>query len=141
MPASDLTQDEIESLLHRALLVRVAFMADVPYVITLGFALLEGCLVGQTGAGHKTSFARGAARVGFQVDSSPVDGVYDWESVRGEGTITFSPPDPDVLAAIQAKFPEPPEWFVHERLTDFEAGSALTFRITPTLLHGRRAHG
>lgn len=141
MPASSLTHDEIQSLLRRALLVRVAFMADVPYVIALGFALLDGCLVGQTGAGHKTSLAHGAARVGFQVDSSLDDGVYNWESVRGEGTIAFSPPDPHVLAAIQAKFPEPPEWFVHERLADFEAGPALTFRITPTLLHGRRAHG
>lgn len=141
MAVSRLTDIEIESVLKRAPLVRVAFIAPVPYVLTFGFALLNGCLVGQTGEGQKTKLARSDSRVGFQVDTSLDDGVYSWESVRGEGRIAFSPPDSAVLEATRAKFPDAPEWFVQERFAEFADGSARTFSIQPTTLHGIRERG
>lgn len=141
MAVTRLTDIEIESVLKRAPLVRVAFVADVPYVLTFGFALLDGCLVGQTGEGQKTRLATSDSRVGFQVDTSIDDGVYSWESVRGEGRITFSAPDGGVLEATRAKFPDAPEWFIRERLAEFADGSARTFSIQPTLLHGIREGG
>ncbi len=141
MAVRRLTDVEIESVLRRAPLVRVAFVADVPYVLTFGFALLDGCLVGISGEGRKTDFARLDARVGFQVDTSLDDGIYAWESVRGEGRITFSAPRDDVLDATRAKFLTPPEWFLRERMADLADGSALTFSIQPTVLHGIREGG
>lgn len=139
MPETPLDESQIAAVLQRAQLVRVAFIAEVPYVITFGCAYLEGCLVGMTAPGRKTELAARDDRVGFQVDTSLSDGVYEWESVHGEGRFTISEPEEEVLAEIRRAFPEPPEWFVSDRTAEAARGAARTFRIEPTVLHGIRS--
>ena len=134
-----LSNSESEDVLRESRLVRVAFIADVPYVIALGFTYFEGCLVGTTAPGRKTELAGRDPRVGFQLDTRRGESLYEWESVRGEGRITFSDPEAEVLAALRAAFPNPPEWFISDRAADMRAGTALTFRIEPTALTGVRS--
>jgi nitroimidazol reductase NimA-like FMN-containing flavoprotein (pyridoxamine 5'-phosphate oxidase superfamily) len=141
IPETPLSDAEIAAVLERARLVRVAFAAEVPYVITFGCTYLDGSLVGTTSPGRKTELAARDSRVGFQLDTSLEDGLYEWESVRGEGRISFSTPEGDVLTALRAAFPEPPEWFVAERMANLADGRARTFRIQPEILTGRRSHG
>jgi nitroimidazol reductase NimA-like FMN-containing flavoprotein (pyridoxamine 5'-phosphate oxidase superfamily) len=141
MPETPLNETEIAAVLERAQLVRVAFIADVPYVITFGCTYFDGCLVGTTSPGRKTELAARDSRVGFQIDTSLDDGLYEWESVQGEGRITFSSPEGDVLAALRAAFPEPPEWFVAERMANLTDGRARTFRLRLEILTGLRSHG
>jgi len=141
MPETPLSDSEIAATLRRARLVRVAFVADVPYVITFGFTYLDGCLVGATSPGRKTELAARDSRVGFQVDTTLEDGLYEWQSVRGEGRISFSDPEDDVMTALRTAFSEPPDWFVADRMAEAADGRARTFRIRPDTLSGRRSHG
>ena len=136
MPETQLDKSGIESVLRRAQLVRVAFMAETPYVITLGCTYLDGCLVGITSPGRKSELAARDRRVGFQVDTSVDDGVYAWDSVHGEGTFEISQPEERVLSALRAAFPDPPQWFIDDRAAHFQSGTARTYRIQPTTLYG-----
>ncbi len=139
MPETQLGRDEIEAVLKRAELVRVAFVSEVPYVITLGCTYLDGCLVGITSPGRKSELAAQDSRVGFQVDTSLSDGVYEWESVHGEGRFSIREPEERVLAQLQRAFPDPPEWFVADRSSSFQDGTARTYRIEPVTLYGVRS--
>ena len=107
-------------------------------MLAFGFTFHDGCLVGMTGQGTKVELAKRDPRVGFQVDTSLEDGIYAWESVHGHGTIRFSPPEREILEAIESSHGTPPDWFTGDRMQDFRDGTALTYRIEPTELHGIR---
>ena len=139
MPEISLASEEIERVLSESQLVRVAFVADVPYVLAFGYACLDGYLVGTTGPGHNVAWAAQDSRVGFQVDTSLTNNIYEWESVRGEGRIAITEPESEILHALRKAFPNPPEWFIADRMKNVAEGRAMTFRIEPMNLTGVRS--
>ncbi|MCP5031035.1 MAG: hypothetical protein GY939_04470 [Actinomycetia bacterium] len=139
MPERPLSPDEIVGVLDACVLVRVAFVADpAPYVVTFGYVHLDGHLVGTMGPGHKLELAQDSPMVGFQLDTSTNGHIYEWRSVHGVGRFSCKAVDPVATAAIRQRFPNPPAWFIEDRMADLSAGTSLTWRIDPTQLHGRR---
>ncbi|MCP3855679.1 MAG: hypothetical protein GY698_13225 [Actinomycetia bacterium] len=138
MPTEMLRDDEVEGVLRRSPLVRVAFVSERPWVVAFGFTYVDGDLVGMAGPGHKVALAEADARVGFQVDTSLEDGIYAWESVHGHGSISFGPPEDEVLEASRRRHGVPPGWFIADRMAEMETGELLTYRIKPETMSGIR---
>ena len=86
MPRHKLPDDESERLLARGRLVRIGFQdTAAPYLIPLGYVFLHSALYGVTEPGRKTRVAAVNPSVAFQVDTSSESGLWEWESVTGEG--------------------------------------------------------
>ncbi len=86
MPRYELSVDEAIEILAGETLVRVAFHGgEAPYLIPLGYVWLDSALFGVAEPGGKTRMAELNPTVAFQVDTSAETGVFEWESVMGEG--------------------------------------------------------
>jgi len=141
MPRYDLSADETIRVLAGEKLVRVAFHdGEAPYLIPLGYVWLDSALFGVADPGRKTRLAEGHPGVAFQVDTSAETGVFEWESVTGEGTFEIvaegDAEKRQVLTALQSVIAEAPDWWQREQAS--KMGSLLVWKLTPTRISGCR---
>jgi nitroimidazol reductase NimA-like FMN-containing flavoprotein (pyridoxamine 5'-phosphate oxidase superfamily) len=137
----DLSEHEVDSLLVRERLIRVAFASPgAPYVITLGYVWSRGAFWGVTSEGRKSRIAAESPRVGLQVDSSLTTGPFGWFSVVGEGRFAWVDAPTDAQAAgatLQTRFGDAPPWWQQEQASRFASGFLRFWCIQPEVLHGR----
>ncbi|MEJ2312178.1 MAG: pyridoxamine 5'-phosphate oxidase family protein [Gemmatimonadales bacterium] len=142
MPRTDLSRDETLRVLEREGVVRVAFDdGDAPYLIPLGYTWLESALFGVADPGKKTRLAASNSDVAFQVDTSAETGVFEWESVTGDGVFEIVADETARRRALSALGPviaQAPEWWRNEQTSKMADGSLLVWKITPTRLSGCR---
>lgn len=140
----DLTPEEIDLVLEKERIIRIAFSADgQQFVVPVFYTWHEGAFCGLTTPGRKTAMAARNANVGFQVDSTVMTGPWEWASVAGQGTFEqvtdpgeFGP----FAAALQGKLADAPRWAATMLQARFEELGMYAWRIRPSELHGR-AHG
>lgn len=140
MPHRSLSEPEIEAVLDANRIVRVGFFAgDERYVIPLGFLWADQALWGSTSAGQKTRLASLDDRVAFVVDDGNPFGT---ASVVGEGrfAIVALPEVAGHLEALQARFPDNPDWNRALFVEGLAHGTSLFWRIVPSRLTGRIYH-
>lgn len=140
----DLTAEEIELVLEKERIIRIAFSADGgQFVVPVFYTWYDGALCGLTTPGRKTAMAAKNPNVGFQVDSTVMTGPWEWASVVGQGTFEHVG---DALeyaafeAALQLRLSDAPPWAGKMLQARFEALGMYAWRIRPSGLHGR-AHG
>lgn len=141
MPRSTMTHDDCTRVLAGEHLVRVAFHdGDSVYLIPLGYAWLDAALYGVADRGRKTEVAGRNPAVAFQVDTSMQTGLWEWESVTGEGRFELvdGPDKQKALAALQPTVAEAPEWWRRERGPMMAAGALVVWRIRPKHVEGCR---
>ena len=134
--------DASEHVLQECEVVRVGFRdRDSTYLIPLGCVWLAGALYGVTDAGRKTELVSADSRVSFQADTSPETGLFEWESVTGQGSFEIVT-DPDekaaALAQLQTLVARAPGWWKAEQGPKLASGRALVWRIRPNTLTGLR---
>lgn len=144
MGFQDLTPQEIELVLEKERVVRVAFSADgEQFLVPVFFVFDDGDLCGLTTPGRKTRLAEANPLVAFQVDSTYVTGPWEWASVSGQGTFSRVA-DPKVFgpfaARLRAKLDDSPEWAATMLQERFERLGIYAWRITISEISGR-AHG
>ncbi len=144
MGFQDLTPDEIELVLQKERVIRIAFSADgEQFLVPVFYTWYQGALCGLTTPGRKTRMAETNPNVAFQIDSTFVTGPWEWASVSGQGL--FSPvPDPrefgPFAAQLRESLSDSPDWaakLLQERFAKF---GMYAWRITPAEMSGR-AHG
>jgi len=142
MPRQKLTDDEGVQLLARARLVRVAFQDEAaPYLIPLGYVWLHSALYGVTEPGRKTRVAEVNPTVAFQVDTSTDTGLWEWDSVTGEGRFELVTSDAEkrqALSALQPLIGEAPDWWGREQAARIASGALVVWKIVPTSFSGCR---
>lgn len=142
MAQGQLDQSEIEELLRRERIVRVAFSAnDRLYLLPLGYVWFDGALHLMTMSGQKTAMASSNPHVAFQIDDSPAAGLLGWSSITGEGTweiITDQTLQTTIGKALLGRFPELREWAEAESAGKASANELLFARIRPLRMTGRR---
>lgn len=142
MPRVSMSEAEATHLLETCELLRVAFYdGDDPYLIPLGCVWHDGALYGVTEPGRKTEIAARNARVAFQTDTALRTGLFEWESVTGEGRfdIVSDPSEMRVaMAKLQSFVATAPEWWRDEQGPRMAAGELLVWRIRPTMRTGVR---
>ncbi len=142
MPARDLSNDEISKILAGEQLVRVAFHdGDSPYLIPLGYVWLRSALYGLTKPGRKTHIAEANPCVAFQVDTSSATGLFESESVTGEGQfeiVTHDEEKQEALSALQSVIAQAPDWWQREQAPRVASGELQVWKVTPTCISGRR---
>jgi nitroimidazol reductase NimA-like FMN-containing flavoprotein (pyridoxamine 5'-phosphate oxidase superfamily) len=140
----DLTAEEIDLVLEKERIIRIAFAADgEQFVVPVFYTWYEGAFCGLTTPGRKTAMAERNANVGFQVDSTVMTGPWEWASVVGQGTFeqVIDPWEYGAFAAIlQARLADAPPWAGKMLQARFEALGVYAWRIRPSVLQGR-AHG
>lgn len=140
----DLSTEEINLVLEKERIIRIAFAADgEQFVVPVFYTWHESALCGLTTPGRKTAMAARNARVGFQVDSTVMTGPWEWASVVGEGTFEHvaDPGEYGAFAgALEGKLADAPRWAATVLQARFEALGVYAWRIRPSGLHGR-AHG
>lgn len=97
----ELTRDEIDSLLARNHVGRIAFsFHDRVDLEPVHYVYSNGWLHGRTSPGTKLSTLRHHPWVAFEVDE--IEGLYDWQSVIVHGVVHIPDPDgsPDDVAAF-----------------------------------------
>jgi len=140
----DLGLDEIELVLQKERVIRVAFAAGgEQFLVPMFFVLHEGALCGLTTPGRKTRLAESNPIVSFQVDSTVASGPWEWASVSGIGTFArvdepaaFGP----FAAKLQGKLADAPKWAADMLQERFARLGMYPWRIQPSELSGR-AHG
>jgi len=141
MSRTPLTDDECRQVLAGERVVRVTFQDEGSlYLIPLGYVWLESALHGVTDKGRKTEIAARQPHVAFQVDTSTRSGIWEWESVTGEGRFELVD-DSDrqkVFAALWPIIEEAPDWWRQEQAPKLAAGTLVAWRIQPTHMAGRR---
>lgn len=136
-----LTDEEIETVLRRERVVRIAF-SDVAgaYVVPLFYCWLDGALHGITTPGRKLDLGAADASVGFQLDSTPSTGPWEWASVAGTGQFAAID-DPAELAAVEMRlndvYADAPPWVEDELRQRFAERGRAGWRIRPAAVHGR----
>jgi nitroimidazol reductase NimA-like FMN-containing flavoprotein (pyridoxamine 5'-phosphate oxidase superfamily) len=141
MPRSTLTQDECNRVLGGEGLVRIAFRdQDTVYLIPLGYVWLGSALYGVADAGRKTEIASRNPQVAFQVDTSTHTGLWEWQSVTGEGRFDLvdGPEKGKALAALQPVVASAPDWWRREQGPKMAAGTLVVWRLFPTHVTGCR---
>jgi nitroimidazol reductase NimA-like FMN-containing flavoprotein (pyridoxamine 5'-phosphate oxidase superfamily) len=144
MGFQDLTPQEIELVLEKERVIRIAFSHEgEQFLVPVFYTFYEGALCGLTTPGRKTRLAEANPTVAFQVDSTFVTGPWEWASVSGQGTFTkvagpaeFGP----FAAKLQASLSDSPEWAAKMLQDRFARLGIYAWRITPTEISGR-AHG
>ncbi len=144
MGFQDLSLDEIDHVLEKERIIRVAFSAGgEQFLVPMFYIWHEGALCGLTTPGRKTRLAEQNPEVAFQVDSSYVTGPWEWASVSGQGTFSrvadpaeFGP----FASRLQHRLSDSPEWAQVMLQRRFETLGMYPWRITPRELSGR-AHG
>ncbi len=140
----DLTAEEIELVLEKERIIRIAFSADgEQFVVPVFYTWYDGALCGLTTPGRKTAMAAKNPNVGFQVDSTVMTGPWEWASVVGQGTFEHVAEARDYgafAAALQLKLSDAPAWAGKMLQARFEELGMYAWRIRPSGVHGR-AHG
>ncbi len=143
MPHRDLSQSEIEQLLRSERVVRIAL--DAPgerYLVPVGYVWLDRTLCFVTMEGRKTRMISGNQDVAFQVDTSARTGVFEWQSVIGEGLVepVTDPAEIErIRPALFDRFPDIPPWMSAEYDQRGQSGLLHWFRIRPGRVSGRLA--
>ena len=125
----ELHPDEIESVLHRHHVGRLAFVvAGEPYVVPITYTYQDGFIYGHTLPGQKLTAMRAEPRVSFEVDERWETDTWRSVVVRGvfEELTTESYRDA-ASAALHGAYPD---------ASRAMAGGVL-FRIRPTATTGR----
>lgn len=144
MGFADLTPDQVDLVLEKERIVRIAFHAgDEHFLVPVFYTWFEGALCGLTTPGRKTRLGEANPAVAFQVDSSVVTGPWEWASVSGQGRwehvadpLEFGP----FAVQLQARLKDAPEWAAALLQERFARLGMYAWRITPAALSGR-AHG
>lgn len=141
MPRSSLTPDDCSRVLANEQLVRVAFRnQEVLYVIPLGYVWIRSALYGVADRGRKTEMASRDPGVAFQVDTAMQTGLWEWESVTGEGVFDLvdGTERQEALGALQPVIAKAPDWWRREQGPRMAAGALVVWRIRPTHIAGCR---
>jgi len=141
MPRASLTLDDCSRVLASEQLVRVAFRdQDVLYLIPLGYVWLRSALYGVAEPGRKTEMANCNPAVAFQVDTAMTTGLWQWESVTGEGIFELvdGSEKHEAVAALQPILATAPDWWRREQGPRMAAGVLVVWRIRPTQYTGCR---
>lgn len=140
MPRSAMNEAEVGKLLGQSELVRVAFRDnDSTYLIPLGCVCIDGALYGVMDAGRKTEIARTEPRVAFQADTARTTGLFEWQSITGEGEFTIVSDSEEmarVLDRLQPFVATAPAWWKAEQGPRMAAGELRIWRIQPVWLTG-----
>jgi nitroimidazol reductase NimA-like FMN-containing flavoprotein (pyridoxamine 5'-phosphate oxidase superfamily) len=144
MGFQDLTPDEIELVLAKERVIRIAFSADgEQFLVPVFYVWHEGALCGLTTPGRKTRLGEANSSVAFQIDSTYVTGPWEWASVSGQGTFAHvtEPKEFGVFAAtLREKLSDSPDWAARLLQDRFAKFGVYAWRISPSELSGR-AHG
>ena len=144
MGFQDLTPHEIELVLEKERLVRIAFAAEgEQFLVPVFYVLHEGALCGLTTPGRKTRLGEASAQVAFQVDSTYVTGQWEWASISGQGTFARVPEPRDFggfAGKLQAKLSDAPTWATDMLQERFTRLGIYAWRIEIKEVSGR-AHG
>ena len=142
MPRLELSRDEIVRVLTGQEIVRVAFHdGRSSYLIPLGYAYVGTALYGVTEPGRKTGIGAAHPTVAFQVDTSLETGVFEWESVTGEGRFEIVSDQAErqkAMRALQPVIAKAPDWWIQEQGPKIAAGLHVVWRLTPTQMSGCR---
>jgi len=141
MPRSAMSQDDCIRVLVAEQLVRVAFRGqDSVYLIPLGYVWLDSALYGVADTGRKTEMGSQNPTVAFQVDTSMHTGLWEWESVTGDGRfdLVLGPERQKALAALQPAVAQAPDWWRREQGPKMAAGTLVVWRLRPTHMAGCR---
>ena len=125
----ELHPDEIESVLHRHHVGRLACVVDgQPYIVPITYAYAGGFVYGHTMPGQKLDAMRAEPRVAFEVDERWEADT--WRSVVLQGSfdeLTDDSERREALALLRGAFPD----------TSRALGSGVIFRIRPANKTGR----
>lgn len=137
----ELSQRQMESVLARNHLARIAFLNDGRIeLFPVHYVFADGAIVGRTAFGTKYLAWLEAPEVVLEVDES--EGPLDWRSVVVRGSVHLlrargaSGSSTGYLAAVTAL-----RTYLPHTLTDLDPTPSRTavFRIEPALLSGREA--
>jgi hypothetical protein len=128
----ELHPDEIESVLHRHHLGRLACIVDgEPYVVPITYTYQDGFIYGHTMPGQKLDAMRAEPRVSFEVDERWEADTWRSAVVRGNfEELTAEEDRGAALAALRRAQPD----------TSRVAGCGVLFRIRPSEKTGRLVH-
>jgi nitroimidazol reductase NimA-like FMN-containing flavoprotein (pyridoxamine 5'-phosphate oxidase superfamily) len=121
--------------------VRVAFRnQETLYLIPLGYVWIRSALYGVADCGRKTEMASQNPAVAFQVDTAMETGLWEWDSVTGEGVFELvdGTEKQEALAALQQVIAKAPDWWRREQGPRMAAGTLVVWRIRPTHMAGCR---
>lgn len=141
MPRSNLTPDDCGRVLASEQLVRVAFRnQEELYLLPLGYVWLSSALYGVADPGRKTEMASRDPAVAFQVDTAMRTGLWEWESVTGEGVFELvdGTEEQGALEALQPVIANAPAWWRREQGPRMAAGELVVWRIRPIHIAGCR---
>ena len=137
-----MSDDEARQLLESCDLLRVAFHDGTePYLIPLGCVWHDDALYGVTDSGRKTQIASEHSLVAFQVDTSRQTGIFEWESVTGQGRFEIVADPTEIgqaMAKLQPFVAGAPDWWREEQAPRMATGELLVWRIRPTTATGVR---
>jgi nitroimidazol reductase NimA-like FMN-containing flavoprotein (pyridoxamine 5'-phosphate oxidase superfamily) len=137
-----MSEAEIGSLLETCELLRVAFYdGRSMYLVPLGCVWVDGALYGVADAGRKTQIAAEHPDVAFQTDTARQTGLFEWESVTGNGEfeIVTSPSEVGMaMAKLQPFVAAAPDWWKAEQAPKMSSGQLLVWRLRPTATTGVR---
>lgn len=140
MPRQVLSNDKALQVLATQNIVRVAFRdGSSSYLIPLGYVWLPSALYGVSEAGHKTQLAEKDPNVSFQVDTSNSTGVFQWQSVTGQGKFEIVANDEQKQKVWQALNPimqTAPNWWLQQQAPHLASGDLLVWKITPSNITG-----
>jgi nitroimidazol reductase NimA-like FMN-containing flavoprotein (pyridoxamine 5'-phosphate oxidase superfamily) len=144
MGFQDLTRDEIDLVLDKERVIRIAFNANgETFVVPVFYVWHEGALCGLTTPGRKTRLGEANPEVAFQIDSTFVTGPWEWASVAGQGRFSHvaNPAEFGPFAVrLREKLTDSPEWAAKLLQDRFAKFGMYAWRIEPRDLSGR-AHG
>ncbi len=144
MGFQDLTPAEINLVLEKERVIRIAFSAETEqFIVPVFYTWYAGSLCGLTTPGRKTRLAEANPNVAFQIDSTYVTGPWEWASVSGQGTFARVP-DPaefgPFAAQLRESLSDSPDWAAKLLQERFAKLGMYPWRITPAEMSGR-AHG
>jgi nitroimidazol reductase NimA-like FMN-containing flavoprotein (pyridoxamine 5'-phosphate oxidase superfamily) len=79
--------------------------------------------------------------VAFQVDTSAATGLFEWDSVTGEGRfeiVTSEEERQETLSALQPVIAQAPDWWQRNLAPQLVSGALLVWKISPIRSFGRR---
>lgn len=142
MPRVPMSDDEAAQFLETCDLLRVSFQrGTAPYLIPLGCVWHAGALYGVTEPGQKTAIAAANSRVAFQADTARRTGLFEWESVTGEGDFEIATDQTEIgqaMAKLRPVVATAPDWWREEQAPKLSTGQLLVWRIRPSRITGVR---
>lgn len=142
MPRVRMNDEEVARRLEDCELVRVAFHdGNTTYLIPLGCVWANGALYGVADPGRKTEIAKQNPRVAFQTDTARETGLFEWESVTGQGDFDIVSDSGEInraMAKLQPFVETAPNWWKEEQGPKMASGQLLVWRIRPSQTTGVR---